>query len=501
MAASDDGSLSYESLLADTAADDNNNNINNQSEGAPTSSADQDEPPPDVASTSNKDNGEESEIDDDNLLSDRNMRKMMIPTHEFMAAIQDPGKTVRNNKTGIPESKYSQIDKIAKQLWSNVKPVIKSSENTTRASRKISNCIVLKRQDTDVSLVVRSLHKYAKQGEEKMFVCNNDDDGGQGVIITMIVGQFKNKISVQKSKRDVSLAVRLCAVLCHPDNREAAKHFLSGKKHRGDMDQSAPVDIAFMQVLLGMFASDDFEVERPDVMDRDDHDPKGKVNPNECDYHGRDAKWLLDCWNEYVKPKLKKAYNKWWKETGGGPRTVENFINYSNDADRTYPFLTWIYVIDMKSDGLLSSNSGAKRPAAFAASEAGFENNDLFSDHEAGDEVGSTLNSFNTPSEGVGKKGRSGRKGRIAAQAAESQKSINKLVDLVEARLEKSEQSAKDHIDVKFEQIEKVDCHKRRVEDDADYSPHKKEKLIDILKKRKKQLGDEIIELNDKNDM
>ena len=95
MAASDDVSLSYESLLADTAADDNNNNINNQSEGAPTSSADQDEPPPDVASTSNKDNGEESEIDDDNLLSDRNMRKMMIPTHEFMAAIQDPGKTVR----------------------------------------------------------------------------------------------------------------------------------------------------------------------------------------------------------------------------------------------------------------------------------------------------------------------------------------------------------------------------------------------------------------------
>lgn len=476
---------------------------NQNDEGAPT--LNQDEPSP----TTSNDDGEES--DDDNPLSDKNMTKMMISTDDFMGAIQDPGKTVRNNK-GVPEEKYKEIEKIARKLWSNVKPIIGSKENITRASRKIANCIVLKRQDTDVSLVVRSLHKYAKEGKEKMYVCNNDADGGQQVIITMIVGLFRNQLSAQKAKRDSSLAVRFCAVLCHPDNREAAKHFLSGRKLRGDMDQSAPTDVAFMQDLVGKFGSDDFKVERPEVMDRDDHDPNHKVNPNECDYHDKDGEWLLRCWYDYVKPKLKKAYSRWWSQTGGGSREVENFINYSSDGHNTYPFLTWVYVIDAESDGLLSSNSGAKRPAEFAASEAGFENtdNDLFSDHEAGDEVGSTLNSFNTPSDGVGigKKGRNSRKGRsggkadmFSAMAAEGQKSINKLVDMVEARMEKIEQSTQDPIDVKFEQIEKVDSQKRRVENDGDFSPTKKDKLIEILKKRKKQLGNEIIELNEKEDV
>ena len=85
--------------------------------------------------------------------------------------------------------------------------------------------------------------------------------------------------------------------MCFPGIREADANYLSSRKHRGDQDQSVSTDVSFGQVLIEeAFGNDSFVVARPSVMDSEDHDPEGKVDPNGCNYSGKDVKWVLETW-------------------------------------------------------------------------------------------------------------------------------------------------------------------------------------------------------------
>jgi hypothetical protein len=108
-----------------------------------------------------------------------------------------------------------------------------------------------------------------------------------------------------------------------------------------------------------VYSDPNLSIERPDVMDLPSVDPEGKIDPLNCEIEGVDGPFLKGVYLEYLRPKWKAVLRNWYKETGGGPSTLENFINYCNEgkSNATYPFLVWMYVIDCESAGLLSSNS------------------------------------------------------------------------------------------------------------------------------------------------
>ena len=71
---------------------------------------------------------------------------------------------------------------------------------------------------------------------------------------------------------------------------------------------------------------------------------KGKWEPNSPAIFEteRDAAWLKATWEEYIRPKYKKALDRWNKDTGGGDGTPSSFIDYCA-GDR---WLVWIFCVD-----------------------------------------------------------------------------------------------------------------------------------------------------------
>ena len=143
-------------------------------------------------------------------------------------------------------------------------------------------------------------------------------------------------------------------------NRPGAHHFLRNKKSRGDLDQSYSTRLAFGEVILKDCQDKNLQVERPDIMDRDDHDPRGLIKPNSISFEGRSAEWVVNTWSEYIVPKYKKVLQKWYKQTGGGGRRLEDFIKYCTigQTGTTLVWLPWIYAMDAKAGFMLASTAG-----------------------------------------------------------------------------------------------------------------------------------------------
>ena len=118
-------------------------------------------------------------------------------------------------------------------------------------------------------------------------------------------------------------------------------------------DQSVDPDLALFQHLFESFKNPNFEVQQPALMDTEGHDKTKRINPKDEKWQTRDATWLMETWDKYLKPDYKKVLLKWYKETGGGPKTDDQFHKYCNNKT----WLTWIYLLDKKSDLLLASGS------------------------------------------------------------------------------------------------------------------------------------------------
>ena len=75
-----------------------------------------------------------------------------------------------------------------------------------------------------------------------------------------------------------------------------------------------------------------------------------------------DAKWLMQTWNNYLRPRYRKFLKKWNKETGGGSRTLECVPNYTNDGKVNSPWLLWAYYLGSKHEFLLANNTSGTVP-------------------------------------------------------------------------------------------------------------------------------------------
>ena len=87
---------------------------------------------------------------------------------------------------------------------------------------------------------------------------------------------------------------------------------------------------------------------------------QSKWNPNDPSLteNGRDAAWLIETWEKYVKPKYKTALHYWDKQTGNGAPHPNQFYMYSQGN----AWLQWIFLIDKKANFLLACNTKGSMP-------------------------------------------------------------------------------------------------------------------------------------------
>jgi len=76
----------------------------------------------------------------------------------------------------------------------------------------------------------------------------------------------------------------------------------------------------------------------------------------------------MDTWFTYVKPKYKRALDKWNKETGGGDGTPASFVDFCG-KDK---WLVWIFLHDCDANFLLANNASGRIPNHLQL-EAGFD--------------------------------------------------------------------------------------------------------------------------------
>lgn len=437
------------------------------------------------ASAANQED-EDDEGDDDEEV---NMESLLLPLQDFLTALQDPGKMDRSVP---PKTQHPLLKKLGRQyfpLWKDKMPGL--PKHVTRTSELVESVATTLRNSWDIGDVIPEISQFAPKNpiDLQMYIISNDKDGGQHHLVEMIKNHLQSKIVTKASNRNPSIAIRLCAALLHEDVRAGAAKYLAGKHLKDDQDQSGNTYVNWFQEVLDIFENPEFVVDRPDVVDGDDVDPDCRLDPNNCEYTGRDVKWLIDTWKNYIKGTYKKVLQKWFKETGGGNRQLDNFVNYCTIGDKTHHWLVYVYALDLRQSILLGSKTGAGRPSALVMAESGFENTDFGT---GGDLEGS----YETPLPGRANSGRSSAKGAkfdaVQAQMEQSAHNVQQLVGMMKSRIP-------DPLEQELDSIEKMNVHKRKLMDDSDYDEDEKEKLVAAIKKKKKKHLQNIMDLGNES--
>ena len=150
--------------------------------------------------------------------------------------------------------------------------------------------------------------------------------------------------------------------MLHPKFRSEVGAFFA-KRSRKRQDQSIDPDQALFEELLAEgFNNNEFFVEELDPSDYAEMplSERSKWNPNDPSLteNGRDAAWLIETWEKYVKPKYKTALHYWDKQTGNGAPHPNQFYMYSQGN----AWLQWIFLIDKKANFLLACNTKGSMP-------------------------------------------------------------------------------------------------------------------------------------------
>jgi len=148
---------------------------------------------------------------------------------------------------------------------------------------------------------------------------------------------------------------------------------MTNKKDRKKSDVPGDATRSFFSDALKDFANPLFEVPSPhdelwlsDHLE-EDHDRWDPNNPALFEDE-RSSAWLMETWFLHVRPRCKKALDKWNKETGGGDGTPAAFIDFcSNDK-----WLVWTFLHDYDANFLVANNASGGVPN-HSQLEAGFD--------------------------------------------------------------------------------------------------------------------------------
>ena len=299
------------------------------------------------------------------------------PAEEIATALQDLGKrhTVKQKGKEVTIHKYPLVDKLAAKLYGAILSAYNNPEgmtkNKTRGRQFIYKDIVMSRRHRDVHETDPFFHKFGSDG--KVFVItNNPRHSGIDVCIHNFQKSIEQQLRQKNAARTAQDGIRLGCILLDSEYRSSVAGIMSKKKDRKKSDiQGDPANHFFEKILHECFSNSDYVATPPSDVYYSEfpQDEVGTWDPNHPSIfeNERDAAWLRATWEEYVRPKYKKALDRWNKDTGGGDGTPVSFIDFCG-GDR---WLLYIFCKDIEANFLLANNAGGRMPRHLQV-ESGF---------------------------------------------------------------------------------------------------------------------------------
>lgn len=291
------------------------------------------------------------------------------PAHEIAKGINDHGNA------GSKGHRYPALEKLCLALFQSVSKTFGKPEgldtNSTRGKRKIAEILLLKRKSVDIVETDPFFHPFGKDG--KVFVLtNNPNNCGLDVVVDALQDCCQAQAQMKNVARTSNDGLRLGCLMLDPKYRGSVSKLMSNKKQRKSSDQTGDTTLHLFETFLEDFSDIGYHARTPaaEYHDQFPEDEKSNWDPNHISIfeNERTGLWLKDTWEQYTKPKYKKALNKWNKETGGGDGTAPSFINYCAKGDR---WLVWLFCIDKDTNFLIGSSCGGRMPR-YLQMESGF---------------------------------------------------------------------------------------------------------------------------------
>jgi hypothetical protein len=300
------------------------------------------------------------------------------PFEEIIKSLQDPGKSVTVKKGGGREyssHKYPLMEKLATKVFTAIQRNLNPeglTKNVSRGKIPLFKEMLLSRKHVDISETHSAFHPYGKDG--KVFLIGNDPIHAG---LSFAVDRFQEYIQVQleqkNSARTFNDGIRLGCIMLDPKYHSSMAGVVS-KKRKGRTKGDIPGDTNtnfFQEILTECFLNPEYQVQPPNSVYFDEfpEDDKAGWDPNHPSIfeHDRNGEWLRATWDDYIKPRYKKALDKWNKDTGGGDGGPVKFIDFC-ERDR---WLVWIFCKDLEANFLLANSAGGRMPAHLQV-ESGF---------------------------------------------------------------------------------------------------------------------------------
>jgi hypothetical protein len=328
--------------------------------------------------------------------------------------------------------------------------------------------ITMLRKHKDIHETDSFFHSYGKDG--KVYLLANDvRTCGLDIAIMHFQRHIQQAVQQKNSARTCNDGLRLSCILLDSKYRGTVAGIMTKKKDRKRSDiPGDPTNNFFELVLSECFTNAEYVAAPPSPQYYDDfpEDDKSKWDPNHPSIfeHERDASWLRATWEEYIRPKYKKALDKWNKDTGGGDGTPTSFINFCA-GDR---WLVWLFCKDLEANFLLANSAGGRMPKHLQV-ESGFEDmSQMTETAKLDDELSS---------------------------AKKHRQKVGDTLDRIATYMDNKEEPEK--ID---RYIDKVADYSKKLTDNEildSMSPESKEVFLQAVKKRRKEILHKMVDDND----
>jgi len=258
--------------------------------------------------------------------------------NEIALALQDEGvKVACRKKNSKPSShKFPLIEKLAMEIYKNIRTHFHNPDgltmNPSRGKLPLYRLIIQFRRHVDVYETAPLFHPFARDGKVYLLTNNTTHCG-----LDRAVGLFQEYVRQDQQKRNAARTnndgLRIGCILLDPLYRDTVAGMMTKRRTRTKSDITGDPNLHFFEkILTDCFLNQDYVVNPPPshYFDEFTEEDKAAWDPNEVGVfeHHRDGVWLKSTWEEYVRPKYKKALDKWNKDTGGGDGTPPSFINF-----------------------------------------------------------------------------------------------------------------------------------------------------------------------------
>jgi hypothetical protein len=282
---------------------------------------------------------------------------------EIAAALQDKGKhdTVKRKGKEQPRHKCPLIEKLGAKIYGLIREKLNPeglTKNVTRDKGPLCKEILIARKHVDVTETAPVFHEVQKDGKVYL-ITNHPVHAGIDLCVERFQAHIESLLYQKNTARTSNDGLRLACIMLDSNYRATVSGIMTRKKDRKKSDVPGDPTLHFFEsILTECFLNPSYQVMPPPSKYYDEfpEDEKGNWGPNSpfVFEHERNAEWLRMTWDEYVKPKYKKALDRWNKDTGGGDGTAPSFIEYCA-GDR---WLVYLFCKDEQSNFLLANSAG-----------------------------------------------------------------------------------------------------------------------------------------------